>query len=139
MFREFTFITQQWNLTHFTRSILSLQEFICYIACNCKYITHIIIIISLQLLILFARTLTYLEPKLFLLTVFYNNTLLIIKIVILFQMNVLVCILIFSRHLMAGMIALVKLLLSKWWKLSCFVFWFLHVFVLLLSLLVLTL
>jgi hypothetical protein len=51
MFRKFTFITQQKNVIYFTRSILSLHDLICCIACNCKYVTHIIIIVIIIIII----------------------------------------------------------------------------------------
>jgi hypothetical protein len=43
---------------------------------------------GLQLLILFLRTFTYSEPKLFLLIIFYNGPFLIIKALILYKTNV---------------------------------------------------
>jgi hypothetical protein len=43
---------------------------------------------ALQMLMLFVGTLTYLEPKPFLLIIFYDNTSLIIKILIVFNKNV---------------------------------------------------
>jgi hypothetical protein len=45
-------------------------------------------IIIIQLLILFLGRVTYLEPKLFLFIIFYNGTLLIVKILILFKIIV---------------------------------------------------
>jgi hypothetical protein len=48
----------------------------------------VVMLNALQQLIFFAETLKYLETKLFLLIVFYNGTPLIIKILIVFNMNV---------------------------------------------------
>jgi hypothetical protein len=48
----------------------------------------IVLLEALQLLMLFVRTLTYFEPKLLLLIIFYNGTFLILKILIIFSMNI---------------------------------------------------
>jgi hypothetical protein len=62
--------------------------------------------------LLFEETLTYLEPMLFLLTIFYNDTFLIIKPLIVFYMNI--CIYIYLSHrIMVGVIALTDALLPK--------------------------
>jgi hypothetical protein len=46
---------------------------------------------SLQLIILFVETLKYLEPKLLLFTVFFSGTFLIIKILSVFNINIVTC------------------------------------------------
>jgi hypothetical protein len=59
-----------------------------------------------QLLMLFARAPTYLEPKLFLLIVFYNGTFLIIEILIIFKMNVyILCVCVFPLIFLPHMLA----------------------------------
>jgi hypothetical protein len=50
---------------------------------------------ALQLLILFAGTLTYLETKRFLSVILYSGTFLIINIFVVFNMNTYIC---FSPH-----------------------------------------
>jgi hypothetical protein len=56
---------------------------------NVRFSSIIVLLLhALQLLMLFAGTLVYLETKLFLLIVFYTGTFLIIKILIAFNMSV---------------------------------------------------
>jgi hypothetical protein len=58
---------------------------------------------------LFVGTLTYLEPKLFLLIIFYSGTFLTIKTLIVFNKNIYIHI--FCHRIMVGMIALTEILL----------------------------
>jgi hypothetical protein len=62
---------------------------------------------AVQLLILFVGTLTYLEPKLFLLVMLYNGTFLIIEILPAFTANVYI----HSHCIMVYLTALTELLL----------------------------
>jgi hypothetical protein len=63
---------------------------------------------AIQLLMLFVGTVTYLEPRLFLLILFHNVSFLIIKLLIVLIINV--CIYFFSYCVMIGVIPLLELL-----------------------------
>jgi hypothetical protein len=65
----------------------------------------------LQLLMLFVWTLTYLEPKFFTYIIFYTGTFLIIRILIVFNINSFIYF--FPHRIMVGTIALSEFLLMS--------------------------
>jgi hypothetical protein len=86
-------------------------------------VNTVLLLDALQLLMLFVRTLTYLEPKLLLLILFYNGTFLLIKILCVFNVDVYIY---FSHRIIDGMIILTGfLLLSN--DTNCLVLSFVHV------------
>jgi hypothetical protein len=78
--------------------------------------TIVFLLDVLQLLMLFVRMLTYLEPKRFLLIMFYNCTFIINKMLIVFNINL--CTYFFFHRIMVGVISL----LSQRYRQPCFVF-----------------
>jgi hypothetical protein len=76
------------------------------------------------LLILFVRALTYLETRLFLLSMFHNGTFLIIWNINLYGKNVRVCVIIYlSRNIMVGATSFIEInIMSKLYKFPCFAF-----------------
>jgi hypothetical protein len=68
-----------------------------------------ILLNAIQLLMLFARTLEYLEPKFYFYIVFHNGNFLLINILTVFTLGVFV----FSRRIMFGAIALFGFLLMS--------------------------
>jgi hypothetical protein len=73
----------------------------CLYSVSVRRVQIFLLVHALKLLMLFVRTLTYFEPKVSLLVIFYNGTFSIIKIFIVFSMNTHII----SHPIMVGVIA----------------------------------
>lgn len=76
-----------WKLLVFEFQLGSPVTSLCSMSALSLSLPSVVLLGSLQLLIKFTRTMTYLEMKQFLVILFYNGTFLFIKILIVVKMN----------------------------------------------------